>query len=807
MDIHRVALIFEDTSRPETTGVYCRRALEEIVQVIHFRPPDLERIPRTGFDLYLNIDDGLEYHLPDDLRPSAWWAIDTHLNFDWCRTKAERFDFVFAAQKDGAERLAEEAITSARWLPLACDPEIHRRHDVEKDYDLAFVGNLFPGIRSELVERLRRRYRGMYIGRAYFEEMARVYSAARIVFNRSLKNDVNMRVFEALACGSMLLTNEIRGNGQEAMFRDGVHLATYQGTEEMLDKTAYYLEHDSVRERIAAAGMAEVVAKHTYRHRMNALLEQVARESAQRVSGGHGELGRTRQERQDTPRPVPSVIPLQGGYFEFARPELLELVPPTARRVLEVGCGAGKLGESIKLRQDAEVVGIELVPEAAERARDRLDEVHLGDAETLPLDFTDEPFDCVVCGDVLEHMREPETFLRRVRGWLEPDGVLVASIPNVRHHSIVSALLEGNWTYEPAGLLDETHLRFFTRSDILDLFEDAGYANADLKIIPGSGYEQWQEQGYPGEVQVGRLHVAGLVPQDAEEFFVYQYLLVARPSSSVQEELPADDHHSKPDSNDPVDAVHEPAAPAASGASLILVGEDSTEKPNPSRTTHQRGSGRMRFTQEFLADFDQFDFFGRPFAFVRFGDGERSICRGAPITNCDGWAYDGSRSQFAVDLNASLAYNDSSYYIGISDSCCDPRAHEWLLQRVTVPLEQVTFANIFVNANYRRFRKLDLSKTALVSSEGGEFTVPEHLINSDFDLDALVEQLLCVDRPILVAAGPASCILIHKYWMRAGENRQTIVDIGSALDEVIKGRRTRSYHHPGSPTANRVCRW
>ena len=187
-------------------------------------------------------------------------------------------------------------------------------------------------------------------------------------------------------------------------------------------------------------------------------------------------------------------------------------------------------------------------------------------------------------------------------------------------------------------------------------------------------------------------------------------------------------------------------------------------------------------------------------------DGERSIYRGVPITNCDGWTYDGSRSRFAADLNASLIQR-SDYYIGISDSCCDRNAHEWFLKRITVPHAQVTFANIFVNANYRRFRERDLSRTALVSSQGGEFTIPEHVINDDFDLDELVDQLVRVDRPILVAAGPAACILIHKYWMKAGENRQTIVDIGSALDEVIKGQRTRGYHHPGSPTANRVCRW
>jgi len=82
MEIRRVAVIYDDRDRPETTGVYCRRALEGLVDVAHFRPDQLADIPRKGFDLFLNIDDGLEYHLPDELHRSAWWAIDTHLNFD-----------------------------------------------------------------------------------------------------------------------------------------------------------------------------------------------------------------------------------------------------------------------------------------------------------------------------------------------------------------------------------------------------------------------------------------------------------------------------------------------------------------------------------------------------------------------------------------------------------------------------------------------------------------------------------------------------------------------------------------------------
>jgi hypothetical protein len=187
MPIQRVAIIFDNQLRPDATGVYCLRALEKFLAVRHFLPEQLRDVPRQGFDLYLNIDDGLEYRLPRELRPCAWWAIDTHLNLLWYLEKAPDFDFVFTAQRDGAEALRQAGIASACWLPLACDPEVHRKYDVPKEYDVCFVGHLFPGPRTELVELLRRRFPRSFVGQRFFEEMARTYSASRTVFNRSLR--------------------------------------------------------------------------------------------------------------------------------------------------------------------------------------------------------------------------------------------------------------------------------------------------------------------------------------------------------------------------------------------------------------------------------------------------------------------------------------------------------------------------------------------------------------------------------------------------------------------------------------------
>ena len=203
MAIQRVALIFDDVVRPDTTGVYCRRALGQLVDVVHFQPAQLEKIPDRGFDLYLNVDDGLRYQLPDKLRPAASWVIDTHMDFQWYLTKSRDFDVVFAAQRDGADRLRAEGIEQVAWLPLAADPEVHRRHDMPLRFDVCFVGNLFPGPRKELVYLIERRVRSSFVGRKFFDEMAETYSASRIVFNRSIKNDiicVSSRRLPAVRC-------------------------------------------------------------------------------------------------------------------------------------------------------------------------------------------------------------------------------------------------------------------------------------------------------------------------------------------------------------------------------------------------------------------------------------------------------------------------------------------------------------------------------------------------------------------------------------------------------------------------------
>ena len=486
--------------------------LGSLLQVDHFLPSQIDEIPRQGYDLYLAVDDSFDYPFPETLRPFAFWAIDTHLNFSRSLKKARNCDYVFAAQKDGADRLRREGVSTATWLPLACDPEIHRRHDVAKRYDVGFVGNIFPGPREDLLRHIRRHFPNTFIGRTLFEEMSKIYSESRIVFNRSIQNDVNMRVFEALASGSLLVTNALDNDGLAELFQDGVHLATYANHEELIDKIEFYLRNDQARRRVESTGWQAVREGHTYRHRLESMLRTISEaKTVVRVTGVAPQASKDRH------------------YFEFSRPELLARIPSDARRVLDVGCGAGALGQKLKERQHVEVVGLELDPGAAAVAQSRIDFVLVGDIESADLSSLGEPFDCVVCGDILEHLLDPLAFLQRVRELLSPQGILVTSIPNIRHHTVIRGLVAGNWTYESAGLLDQDHVQFFTRREMEKLLYRAGFNLEEVGINLGPGDEKYLEQAREGRLNISEWNIVGVPPSEAQDFLTYQYIVTAKP--------------------------------------------------------------------------------------------------------------------------------------------------------------------------------------------------------------------------------------------------------------------------------------
>lgn len=215
------------------------------------------------------------------------------------------------------------------------------------------------------------------------------------------------------------------------------------------------------------------------------------------------------------------MIPALGGkstsYYAHARSELLPLLRPTEvfEEGVEIGCADGEtLGLLVAESRVRRGVGVERWPEAARRARERLSAVIEADIEewiTTPSGVS-QP-DLVIAADVLEHLSDPWGVLGGMRRLQRRGGVLLLSIPNVQHYSVsVPLLLAGRWRYAAEGLLDRTHLRFFTRHSIVELVEGAGYS-----------IEQWAFTAGPR----GRLLV-GLSGGLLRPWFAFQYLLRCR---------------------------------------------------------------------------------------------------------------------------------------------------------------------------------------------------------------------------------------------------------------------------------------
>ncbi len=176
----------------------------------------------------------------------------------------------------------------------------------------------------------------------------------------------------------------------------------------------------------------------------------------------------------EVPRVYSFHDPFLSPYFSRSRPEVLNLVPRDARKVLDVGCGSGRLGKDLKKRQNVIVHGIEMSEPAAQRAARYMDKVWISPVESVLDELEPDTYDCIVLADVLEHLRDPWMVLKGLATKVMPGGVVIASIPNVQNQEVILNLLAGRWNYTSEGLLDKTHLRFFSRQTVRELFWASG---------------------------------------------------------------------------------------------------------------------------------------------------------------------------------------------------------------------------------------------------------------------------------------------------------------------------------------------
>lgn len=168
----------------------------------------------------------------------------------------------------------------------------------------------------------------------------------------------------------------------------------------------------------------------------------------------------------------------QTPIHEAHNPELLELIPPTANMVIEFGCSSGALArEYKKINPTCHYIGVDIDPEYT-----KLAERYCKETLTVDLDRLDDSFfqkhnncDAWIFGDTLEHLKDPWKILRNIRKNMTPRGCVLACIPNAQHWSVITRMCAGEFNYEDSGLLDRTHLRWFTRKTIIQMFETTGF--------------------------------------------------------------------------------------------------------------------------------------------------------------------------------------------------------------------------------------------------------------------------------------------------------------------------------------------
>jgi len=204
-------------------------------------------------------------------------------------------------------------------------------------------------------------------------------------------------------------------------------------------------------------------------------------------------------------------------YYNQEKRFFLDLVPDGPNVVLDLGCGSGRAGKVLlESHKAAEVVGVEIFELAAQEARKFYKAVHIGDIEDLELPYS-QHFDIVLCGDVLEHLKEPGSVVRRIQSWLKDGGRIVCCVPNVRYWRVWTDLVfRGNWQYTHEGIMDRTHLRFFTTRSFKKMLTDASFRIE---------YEGMRIAKGPKQQAFNRL-TRGVF----REFLGYQMLISARKS-------------------------------------------------------------------------------------------------------------------------------------------------------------------------------------------------------------------------------------------------------------------------------------
>ena len=218
---------------------------------------------------------------------------------------------------------------------------------------------------------------------------------------------------------------------------------------------------------------------------------------------------------------------------KYAHVELLSMITTPPHKVLDVGCFCGGSGRWLKQKfPDTHVTGIEMLPTPAAMAKEIYNEVLVGKLEDIDLGSWQGRFDAIIVADVLEHIYNPWAALQRLKPLIAPKGAIYISLPNIRNLNILIGLTKGEWRYAESGILDITHIRFFTKAQALEMLHQTGWKVEEIRHNP----DQRLTKNFEGmdinkitNFNAGNLKLDNLSQNDVVEMLTLQFLIRATP--------------------------------------------------------------------------------------------------------------------------------------------------------------------------------------------------------------------------------------------------------------------------------------
>ena len=265
--MNKIALIFSKT-REDTVGAYIERAFLELgLSFDHYCSTQMAQIPQ-GYHLYFRVADGYEERkLPFILKPSAYWISDVHLDSSCRHLKSQlrNYELIFSCLPMGLEKFKKE-VKRIYYINFGCDPKIDQKLDLQKKYDIGFVGTDGGVPRKFILQELRERYPNSFIGLAPYAQIAEIYSQSKLGFNYPIRLEgMTMRSFEIPACGTIELMPRLPNQWMaQTGFYHKKNIIIYEDLHDLIRLIDYYLVHDAEREKIAQEGYEHVLKYHTY---------------------------------------------------------------------------------------------------------------------------------------------------------------------------------------------------------------------------------------------------------------------------------------------------------------------------------------------------------------------------------------------------------------------------------------------------------------------------------------------------------------------------------------------------------------